>query len=122
MTQEYKDAIARVSEQMDNDPKYNAFDGSHMLAVTFGIGKYKAIEDIMDYRTKVEKEKQNETHLCTQRWRNRDRDDIKQANARLIAAAPDLLAAVKLALNAFEKNWAIDWNELEQAIEKAEGK
>jgi hypothetical protein len=40
----------------------------------------------------------------------------------LAAAAPDLLAACKLALNAFEKNWAVDWGELEQAIAKAEGR
>lgn len=44
------------------------------------------------------------------------------ANARLIAAAPDLLHACKHALNAFEKNWCIDWNVLEKAIAKAEGK
>lgn len=43
------------------------------------------------------------------------------ANARLIAAAPDLLAACKQALGAFEHNWAIDWGDLERAIAKAEG-
>ena len=43
------------------------------------------------------------------------------ANARLIAAAPDLLAACKLALGAFERNDAIDWGEIEAAIQKAEG-
>jgi len=31
-----------------------------------------------------------------------------------------LLAACKLALNAFENNWAIDWNELAEAIKEAE--
>lgn len=31
-----------------------------------------------------------------------------------------LLAACKLALNAFENNWAIDWNELAVAIAEAE--
>lgn len=46
---------------------------------------------------------------------------VEIANAHLIAAAPDLLAACKLALNAFEKNWAIDWNDLRRAIDKAEG-
>jgi len=45
-----------------------------------------------------------------------------EANARLISAAPELLAACKLALNAFENNWAIDWGELEAAIAKAEGR
>jgi hypothetical protein len=44
-----------------------------------------------------------------------------EANARLIAAAPDLLEACKLALAAFENNWAIDWNVLERAINRAEG-
>jgi len=44
------------------------------------------------------------------------------ANARLIAAAPDLLAACKLALNAFERNDNIDWGVLESAIAKAEGR
>lgn len=45
-----------------------------------------------------------------------------KANARLIAAAPDLLAACKLALGAFTNNNAIDWSELERAIAKAEGR
>lgn len=44
-----------------------------------------------------------------------------QANANLISAAPDLLEACELALNAFEKNWCIDWNVLEEAIKKARG-
>ena len=49
-------------------------------------------------------------------------DSINEvANARLIAAAPDLLEACKLALNAFEKNHCIDWNDLSRAIAKAEG-
>jgi hypothetical protein len=48
--------------------------------------------------------------------------DYAEANARLIAAAPDLLAACKLALGAFERNDAIDWNELAGAIAKAEGR
>ena len=34
----------------------------------------------------------------------------------------DLLKACKLALNAFEKNWAIDWDDLEKAIAKAEAR
>ena len=46
----------------------------------------------------------------------------RDANARLIAAAPDLLNACKLALMGFELNAAIDWSELERAIAKAEGK
>jgi hypothetical protein len=41
--------------------------------------------------------------------------------SNLFAAAPELLAGCKLALAAFEHNNAIDWNELEQAIRKAEG-
>ena len=40
----------------------------------------------------------------------------------LIAAAPDLLAACKLALSAFEHQRAIDWDDLYRAIAKAEGK
>lgn len=40
---------------------------------------------------------------------------------RLMASAPDLLAACKLALSAFERNDAIDWGELGKAIAKAEG-
>lgn len=43
-------------------------------------------------------------------------------NAHLIAAAPDLYNACQLALNAFENNWAIDWNVLRSALSKAEGK
>ncbi len=44
-----------------------------------------------------------------------------KANACLIAAAPDLYAACQLALDAFEKNWAIDWSELSKALAKARG-
>ncbi len=44
------------------------------------------------------------------------------ANASLIAAAPELLECCKLALNAFERNDAINWDDLRRAIEKAEGK
>lgn len=44
-----------------------------------------------------------------------------QENARLIAAAPDLLAACELALYAFETRAVIDWGELERAIAKARG-
>lgn len=47
-------------------------------------------------------------------------DEECRANARLIAAAPDLLAACKMALGAFEHNHAIDWKILVDAIEKAE--
>ena len=49
----------------------------------------------------------------------RSKQDEK--DARLIAAAPDLLLACKAALEAFELNAAIDWNDLENAIKKAEG-
>lgn len=44
-----------------------------------------------------------------------------RANAHLIAAAPDLLAACKAALGAFEFNHCINWDDLRRAIEKAEG-
>lgn len=44
------------------------------------------------------------------------------ANAKLIAAAPDLLAACKAALGAFEHNHAINWDDLQAAIDKAEGR
>ena len=43
------------------------------------------------------------------------------ANARLIAAAPDLLEACEAALHAFEDNWAINWEDLSVAIAKARG-
>ena len=46
----------------------------------------------------------------------------KDDNGPLLAAAPDLHEACKLALNAFERNDAIDWSILEKAIHKAEGK
>lgn len=44
-----------------------------------------------------------------------------KGNCRLIAAAPELLEACKLARNAFERNDAIDWSILDAAIEKATG-
>lgn len=43
-------------------------------------------------------------------------------NACLIASSPALLKVCKLALNAFENNWAIDWNEISAVIAKAEGR
>jgi hypothetical protein len=46
---------------------------------------------------------------------------LNEADARLIAAAPDLLAACKAALWAFERNDCIDWDDLSRAIRKAEG-
>lgn len=42
-------------------------------------------------------------------------------NARLISAAPDLLAACEAALGAFTNANAIDWSDLERAIAKAKG-
>lgn len=38
----------------------------------------------------------------------------------LLAALPDLLAACKAALGAFEHNHAIDWDDLARAIAKVE--
>jgi len=46
----------------------------------------------------------------------------RAANAAVVEAAPDLLAACKAALGAFEHNWAINWDDLALAIDKAEGK
>ena len=46
---------------------------------------------------------------------------LQDANARLIAAAPELLHACELALGAFENNNCIDWNILAEAIAKARG-
>lgn len=43
-------------------------------------------------------------------------------DAQLIAAAPELLEACKVALGAFEHNHAIDWDILANAIAKAEGR
>lgn len=56
----------------------------------------------------------------TPRWIGKAEDSLRQ-DAPLLAAAPDLLAACKLALGAFEQAWSIDWNELSRAIAKAEG-
>jgi hypothetical protein len=50
-------------------------------------------------------------------WRNK-----REALFNLVDAAPDLLAACKAALGAFEHNHAIDWADLERAIDKAEGR
>lgn len=47
--------------------------------------------------------------------------EMDEANAYLLAAAPELLRCCQLALDAFEKNWAIDWDDLRQAINKARG-
>lgn len=43
------------------------------------------------------------------------------ANAALISAAPELYEACQLALNAWERHDAIDWNILENALKKARG-
>ena len=48
-------------------------------------------------------------------------ESAAECNQALIAAAPELLAACKAALGAFEQNNAIDWGDLERAIAKAEG-
>ena len=48
-------------------------------------------------------------------------EELNPEKARLIKAAPKLLAVCKLALGAFERNNCIDWNELERAIAEAEG-
>jgi hypothetical protein len=47
---------------------------------------------------------------------------LEMEDARLIAAAPQLLEACKAVLIAFERNDCIDWNILSVAIAKAEGK
>lgn len=47
--------------------------------------------------------------------------NLQPEDVGLIAAAPDLLEACKKALKAFEYNWAINWDELRNAIKKAEG-
>lgn len=49
-------------------------------------------------------------------------DFVRPEDRPVIAAAPELLAACKTALGAFEHNHAIDWSELERAIAKAEGR
>jgi len=46
--------------------------------------------------------------------------DAVFADYRLRTAAPALLAACRLALAAFERNEAIDWNELTRAIATAD--
>ncbi len=68
--------------------------------------------------------------LYAENWSIGGQKDL--ANARLIAAAPDLLEACRLAaapdlleacrlaLNAWEKNWAIDWDDVRRAIAKTE--
>lgn len=52
------------------------------------------------------------------RWADRRNDE---ANARLIAATPDLYKGCEMALNAFENNWAINWDDLRRALDKARG-
>lgn len=60
--------------------------------------------------------------VCKLLWPTAVRsEDETEANGHLIAAAPDLLAACKSALAAFEHNHAIDWDDLARAIAKAEG-
>lgn len=66
-----------------------------------------------------------EFHLANAPWVQFPRDYVDEmfaANSLLIAAAPDLLAGCKAALGAFERNDAINWDDLRLAIEKAEGK
>lgn len=49
-------------------------------------------------------------------------EEIKQAGlkSRETKAISELQAACRLALNAFEKNWAIDWHDIEKALENSE--
>jgi hypothetical protein len=49
-------------------------------------------------------------------------DDELRANARLIAAAPELLEVCKAALATFEQGTPIDWRALASAVDNAEGK
>ena len=57
-----------------------------------------------------------------------DRDEERQANARLIAAAPELLAAAKAVIRAFgfappeNMDLPTEWDDLSSAIAKAEGR
>ena len=54
---------------------------------------------------------------------NDGRNDIRKANATLIAAAPDLLAACKAAIHVVDSHESrIEWNLLIKAIAKAEGR
>ena len=75
----------------------------------------------------VHLEKDDSPHLTEViSWQGFDSCDIKShdervANAYLFAAAPDLLAACEMALHAFEDNWAINWDDLRRAIDKAKG-
>lgn len=43
------------------------------------------------------------------------------ANANLIASAPELLETLELVMKAFEGNFAIDWNMIQEIIDKAKG-
>lgn len=64
-----------------------------------------------------------ETRVCFMATPGSHGDPARiEADALLISAAPDLLAACKDALGAFENNNAIDWGDLERAIAKAEGR
>jgi hypothetical protein len=50
--------------------------------------------------------------------------ETERANARLIAAAPDLLAALEMVVNAADTGWEISdgaWMEIQAAIAKAKG-
>lgn len=57
--------------------------------------------------------------ICFMAHSNLRAPERDEANACLVAAAPDLLAACRLALDAFERNDCIDWNTLRVAIDKA---
>jgi hypothetical protein len=46
--------------------------------------------------------------------------ELQAEISRLREVNAELLAACKMALNAFEKNWCIDWQQLNDAISKAE--
>lgn len=54
-------------------------------------------------------------------WNGYPPKEEQAGNIALFLAAPELLEACKMALGAFEHNWAIDWDLLQRAIDKAEG-
>jgi hypothetical protein len=51
----YNWCVMKVSEHMDRSKGFSAFDGSTALAVCFDLPKECTIEDILNFRAKLDK-------------------------------------------------------------------